>query len=190
MDDHHHQGRHARSSTRTGAPGPAHRLPSRLAAERRRLGRPDAVLPAQGLSRHRARPARPWPFDADGDRQRDGHLRRRRRRARRARWTCRNADPRRPLDRRRRGRALCRAARQGPRRQGGADRRGAADHGEDRTSNPGGLPIEVFDGFRAAARRQPRAVLPRCRRAARSTASTARARRSRRASSTTGGARA
>ena len=40
-------------------------------------------------------------------------------------------------------------------------------------SNPGGLPIEVFDGFRAAARRQPRAVLPRHRRAARSTASTA-----------------
>ena len=28
-------------------------------------------------------------------------------------------------------------------------------------ANPGGLPIEVFDGFRAAARRQPRAVLPR-----------------------------
>ena len=28
--------------------------------------------------------------------------------------------------------------------------------------NPGGLPIEVFDGFRAGARRQPRAVLPRC----------------------------
>ena len=27
--------------------------------------------------------------------------------------------------------------------------------------NPGGLPIEVFDGFRAAAGRQPRAVLPR-----------------------------
>ena len=27
--------------------------------------------------------------------------------------------------------------------------------------NPGGLPIEVFDGFRAAARRQPCSVLPR-----------------------------
>ena len=30
-------------------------------------------------------------------------------------------------------------------------------------ANPGGLPIEVFDGFRQAARRQPRAVLPRFR---------------------------
>ena len=28
-------------------------------------------------------------------------------------------------------------------------------------SNPGGTPIEVFDGFRAGARRQPRPVLPR-----------------------------
>jgi non-heme chloroperoxidase len=36
-----------------------------------------------------------------------------------------------------------------PRRQGGADQRGAAGDGEDR-GNPGGLPIEVFDGFRAA----------------------------------------
>jgi non-heme chloroperoxidase len=34
-------------------------------------------------------------------------------------------------------------------RQGRADRRGAADDGED-GKNPGGLPIEVFDGFRAA----------------------------------------
>ena len=30
-------------------------------------------------------------------------------------------------------------------------------------ANPGGLPIEVFDGFRAATRRQPRPVLPRFR---------------------------
>ena len=28
-------------------------------------------------------------------------------------------------------------------------------------SNPGGTPIEVFDGYRAGSRRQPRAVLPR-----------------------------
>ena len=48
-------------------------------------------------------------------------------------------------------------------------------------ANPDGTPIEVFDGFRAGARRQPRAVLSRCRRRARSTASTGRARRSRRA---------
>ena len=30
-------------------------------------------------------------------------------------------------------------------------------------ANPGGLPIEVFDGLRQAARRQPRSVLPRFR---------------------------
>jgi hypothetical protein len=53
----------------------------------------------------------------------------------------------RPFDGRRRSDALCRAPRQGPRRQAGAHRRRAADHGED-TGNPGGLPIEVFDGFR------------------------------------------
>ena len=38
----------------------------------------------------------------------------------------------------------------GPRRQGGADRRGAAGHGQVRDANPGGLPIEVFDGLRKA----------------------------------------
>jgi non-heme chloroperoxidase len=36
------------------------------------------------------------------------------------------------------------------RRQGRAGQRRAADHAEDR-ANPGGLPIEVFDGFRAGA---------------------------------------
>ena len=40
-----------RSSTRIGAEGrAADRLPSRLAAQRRRLGQPDDVLPRQGLS--------------------------------------------------------------------------------------------------------------------------------------------
>ena len=34
--------------TRTGAPG-SHRVPSRLASERRRLGQPDALLPGEGL---------------------------------------------------------------------------------------------------------------------------------------------
>ena len=64
--------------------GPADRLPPRLAAERRRLGQPDAVLPGAGLSRHRPRPPRPRPLDPDRHRQRHGHLRRRRRRAGRA----------------------------------------------------------------------------------------------------------
>jgi non-heme chloroperoxidase len=48
---------------------------------------------------------------------------------------------------------------EGPGGQGRADRRRAADHGQVRQANPGGLPIEVFDGFRAGWR-QPRAVLP------------------------------
>ena len=48
-------------------------------------------------------------------------------------------------------------------------------------ANPGGLPLEVFDGLRAAARRQPRAVLRRLRQRARFTATTGRARRSHRA---------
>jgi hypothetical protein len=55
--------------------------------------------------------------------------------------------------------------------------------------NPGGLPIEVFDGFRSrpgANRAQFFHDVP----PARSTASTVRARRSRRAPSRTGGARA
>ena len=46
-------------------------------------------------------------------------------------------------------------------------------------ANPGGLPIEVFDGFRAAARRESRPVLHRGADRARSTASTAPAPRSR-----------
>ena len=40
-------------------------------------------------------------------------------------------DPYRPFDRRRRGRALCRPRRAGTGRQGGADRRGAAGHGQE-----------------------------------------------------------
>jgi hypothetical protein len=60
-----------------------------------------------------------------------------------------NADPRRPLHRRRRSRPLCRPRQARPRRQGGADRRRAAVMVKTE-KNPGGLPIEVFDGFRAA----------------------------------------
>ena len=40
-------------------------------------------------------------------------------------------------------------------------------------ANPGGIPMEVFDGFRAALIAEPGAVLPRYRRRARSSASTA-----------------
>ena len=76
----------------------------------------------------------------------------------------------------------------GPRRQAGAHRRRAADHGED--AGQSGRPADR--GVRRlaqAARRQPGAVLPRFRRAARSTASTGRARSRSRASSRTGGGR-
>ncbi len=91
--------------------------------------------------------------------------------------------PYRPLHRRRRSRATM-SARHGsrPRRQGRCSSARCRRSWSRPTANPGGLPIEVFDGFRGGARRQPRAVLPRRCRPARSTASTARARRSRRAS--------
>ena len=95
----------------------------------------------------------------------------------------------RPLDGRRRGRALHRTPRHEARREGGADGRGAADHGED-----GGQSRRAADrGLRRLPHglpRRPLAVLPRRRRAARSSASTAPAPRSRRASSTRGGCRA
>ncbi len=55
--------------------------------------------------------------------------------------------------------------------------------------NPGGLPIEVFDGFRAALVANRSQFSWTCR-PGRSTASTAQARRSARVSSTTGGVRA
>ena len=77
----------------------------------------------------------------------------------------------------------------GPRRQGRADRRRAADHGQ-----VGQEPRRPADrGVRRlprAARRQPRAVLPSMLPPVRSTASTGPARRSRRRSSTIGGGRA
>ena len=67
--------------------------------------------------------------------------------------------PHRPLDRRRRGGAI--RARHGGSRvvESGADRCRAAGHGQERRRNPGGLPFEVFDGFRAALVSQPGAVL-------------------------------
>ena len=57
-------------------------------------------------------------------------------------------NPRRPLDRRRRSRALHRPSRHPAGGEGGADRRHPAAHAEDPCQS-GGLPIEVFDGIRA-----------------------------------------
>jgi non-heme chloroperoxidase len=65
------------------------------------------------------------------------------------------------------------------RRQGGADRRGAAGDGQEGVE-PGGTPIEVFDGFRARSPPTARSSIS-ISRAGRSTASTGRARRSRKA---------
>ena len=45
---------------------------------------------------------------------------------------------------------LCRASRQGPRRQAGPDLGRAAVDAED-AANPGGLPIEAFDGLRSSS---------------------------------------
>ena len=96
--------------------------------------------------------------DADRRRPRHGPLRRRPGRGDRPPRPARR-HPRRPLHRRRRGRALHRPARREPGGQGGADQRGAADDGADR-GQPG-RPAE--GGLRrpaGAARRQPLGVLP------------------------------
>ncbi len=102
----------------------------------------------QRLPRHRPRPPRPRPLEPALGRQRHGHLRRRPRGADRgARPAGRR--PRRPLHRRRRGRPATSAA--------------TAPSASPRpcwsapipplmlktAANPGGLPIEVFDGIRA-----------------------------------------
>ena len=105
-------------------------------------------LAQNGFRVDRARPARPWPVQPGLVGQRHERLRRRSRgRDRGARSQRRHAGG--PLHRRRRGRALHRPPRHGARRQGGPDRRRAADHAARRAANPEGLPIEVFDGLRA-----------------------------------------
>ena len=98
---------------------------------------------------HRARPSRPWPIEPDLGRERHGYLRRRLDGAgRRARSEER--DPRRPLDRRRRSGPLHRPARRG-RAVAKAVLIGAVPPLMLKTAaNPGGLPMDVFDGFRAA----------------------------------------
>ena len=101
------------------------------------------------LPGHRPRPARPRPLDPDRHRQRHGHLRRRRRRAGRASRAARR-HPRRPLHRRRRGRPLRRPVRRGPGGQGALLISAVPPVMVKSDKNPGGTPIEVFDGFRAA----------------------------------------
>ena len=123
-------------------------------------------------------------------RSRHGSLRRRRRRRRRASRP-EERRPYRPLDRRRRGDALRRAARPaaGPRRQAGADRRRAADHGEDagQSRRPADRGVRrLAQGSSPPTARSSISIS----RAVPSTASTGRARSRSQASSRTGGGRA
>ena len=113
----------------------------------------DAWEDADGVSRlariplHRARSPRSRPFEPAVGRQRDGHLCRRSRRARR-RARLRERGARRPFDGRRRSRALHRPARH--ERVARAVLIGAVPPLMLKTAaNPGGLPIEAFDGIRA-----------------------------------------
>ena len=94
------------------------------------LGRSNALSGGSRLPLHRARPPRPRPLGPTMGRQRHQYLRRRSGRARRAARFAR-CDRRRPLDRRRRGRALHRPPRHGARRQGGTHRIRAAAHAQD-----------------------------------------------------------
>ena len=131
----HHQGRH-RDLLQGLGQRPGRHVLARLAAELRRVGRPDAVPRAERLPRRRARPARPWPVQPGLVRERHERLcRRSRGRDRGARSQGRHAGG--PLHRRRRSRALHRPPRDEAGRQGGPDRRRAADHAEDRRQSGG-----------------------------------------------------
>ena len=159
---------------------PADRVPPRLAAELRRLGRADAVLRAA-----RATASSPTTGAATAARRsrRTGTT-----------WTTYAADAAAVVEHL----DLRDAVHVGHSTGGGEVARYVARHGQGRVAkavligavppimvktpaNPGGLPIEVFDGFRDSLGRQPRPVLSRSSRPGRSTASTGRARRSRRA---------
>ena len=168
--------------------GPADRLQPRLAAVGGRLGRQMMFFVAQRLSRHRARPPRPRPLDPG--------------RATATTWTTTPTTSRRSpahLDLKNAvhvghstgGGEVVRyiaPPRREPRRQGGADQRGAAADGED--AGQSGRPAEGrVRRLPGAARRPTARSSITTSRPGPSTASTARARRSSRASSGTGGVR-
>ena len=160
-DLHHHQGRHRDFLQGLGPERrAADRVPPRLAAERRRLGQPDDVLPRRGLSRDRPRPARSRPFEPD--------------RATATTWT-----PTRPTSPSWSRRSTFSDAIHIGHSTGGGEVAHYVARAEPgrvakavlidavppvmvkKESNPGGTPIEVFDGYPRRARRQPRAALPR-----------------------------
>ena len=104
-------------------------------------------LAQKRLPRRRARPSRSRPVEPDVVGQRHERVRRR------PRGVDRDARPprrdrRRPLDRRRRSRAVHRPARHRPRRESRADLRGAAGASSKSDANPDGLPVEAFDAIR------------------------------------------
>ena len=167
--------------------GSADRFLARLAAERGRLGRADAVLRAAWLSRDRARPARSWALEPDVGRQRYGHLRGRSGGAIRSARS-EERDHGGAFHRRWRGRTLSGSPRHQARRQGGADQRRAAADAEDGKESSGRAPLGLRRSPRGSSRPTGRSSTrtSRCR----FTATTARARRFRRASASTGGCRA
>ena len=146
-------------------------------------------LASQRLSLHRPRSPGSRPLDADVARQRDGHLRRRPCDAdRRARPAGRDAG--RLLDGRRRGDPLRRPSRH---RHGSPRSRWSRRCRRSWCSvrdNPGGVPIEVFDGIRAASLADRSQTLPGPRRRPLLRPQPPRRRRLRRAPATRSGAKA
>ena len=136
------------STTRTGARA-AGRLQPRLAAQRRRLGRPDVLPRVERLSaciahdrRGHGRSSQPWNGN-DMDTYADDLA------ELIEALDLRDVDPGRPLDRRRRGRPLHRPPRHRAGGEGRARRRDPAADAEDRGQSRAELPIEVFDEIRA-----------------------------------------
>ena len=127
--------------------GQPDRLQPRVAAERRRLGGPDGVPGGARVPLHRPRSPRTRPIEPAVERQRDGHVRRRPGDARRSAGSA-ERHSRRAFNGRRGGCALHRPARH--ERVAKAVLIGAVPPLMLKTAaNPGGLPIDVFDGIRA-----------------------------------------
>ena len=117
-----------------------------MAADRGRVGRPDALSGVTRLSLHRSRSAWPRTIEPAVERQRDGHVCGRSPRAGRGARSSRG-DSRRSLHRGRRGGALSRSSRHWPCGQGRSHWRRATADAEDRRES-GRLPIEAFDAIR------------------------------------------
>ena len=126
----HHPRRH-RDLLQELGDRPAGRVQPRLAAQRRRVGRPGVFRGLARLPCHRPRPPRPRPLRSALGRKRHGHLRRRPGRADGGPGPARRG-PGRAFHRRRGGHPLPRPPRQRPGRQGRAGGRGATADAQDR----------------------------------------------------------